>query len=114
MNKKNEFQNVIDEIFEDDIYDICNKIPQGEVTKSLIRAASCFNKKQKTVSFVLGGYHFKISNRVGGFVSCSLNNFTAVSDTLYMPYPNDGEHTTKERFKNLLEMMNEAYYNCVN
>lgn len=110
MNKQ-ELQEVLSEIFEDDIYDICNEIKQDSIISSVTTVAlNLFLGGRKTAVFMLGGYQFKIINRVGGTVSCSRNYYTTVSHTLYKPFPNDGDHSTKECCKNLIEMMNEAWY----
>lgn len=115
MNNKNlPFQEIFDEIFEDEIYDMCDAIEQDAICKKLRYAASQFSRGSRTVLFVLGGYCFKIVNCVNGFVSCSNPDCTGVSRTLYKPFPNDDDHDDKERFKNLIEMMNEAWYSCVN
>lgn len=113
MNSKNlPFQDIFEEIFEDEIYDLCDSIQQDAICDKLRYAAAQFNRGAKVVSFGLGGYFFKINNVVGGFVSCSNPDGTGVSETLYLPYPNDEDHDDKERFTNLVSMMNEAWYLC--
>ena len=113
MNKQ-ELSEILNEVFEDEIYDICDGINQNAIIKSVTTVALNILHGAKTMTFNLGGFQFKVNNRDGGFVSCSLNSYTAVSNTLYMPFPNDGEHDTKECCKNLVEMMNEAWYACNN
>jgi len=109
MNKQ-ELQEVLAEIFEDEIYDICDEIKQDAIISSVTTVALNLSKGMRTIVFMLGGYQFKVINRVGGSVSCSHHDYTTVSDTLYKPFPNDGEHDLKECCKNLVEMMNEAWY----
>lgn len=108
------YQSVIDEIFEDEIYDMCDEISQDGISKKVHYAAAQIGRGSRTVMFSLGGYLFKIVNCVGGFVSCSNPDSTGVSNTLYKPFPNDADHDDRERFKNLIGMMNEAWYLCVN
>lgn len=112
MNKQ-ELHEVLTEIFEDEIYDICDEIKQDAIIKSVTSMALYFAKNGKTMMFNLGGYQFKVSNKVGGFVSCSNDYETSVSRTMYLPFPNDGDHDLKECCKNLLDMMNEAYFSLV-
>lgn len=112
MNSKNlPFQDIFDEIFEDEIYDMCDVIEQDAICNKLRYAAAQFSRGAKVVTFGLDGYFFKVNNVVGGFVSCSNPDETGVSHTLYKPFPNDADHDDKERFTNLVSMMNEAWYN---
>ena len=110
MNKQ-ELKEVICEILQDDIYDICDEIKQDAIISSVTTIALNFSLRGRTTDvFMLGGYQFKVINRVGGTVSCSRNSYTTVSNTLYKPFPNDGDHSTKECCKNLIEMINEAWF----
>lgn len=111
---KNDYQQVLNEIFEDEIYDMCDDIPQESICKKVSYAADQFGRGARTVMFSMNGYLFKIVNCKNGFVSCSNPDCTGVSRTLYKPFPNDGEHEQKECFKNLIDMMNEAWYQCNN
>ena len=114
MIMKNDYQQVLNEIFEDEIYDMCDDISQDAICKVVTCAADQFGRGARTVLFTLSGYFFKVVNCRKGFVSCSNNESTGVSHTLYKPFPNDGEHEQKECFKNLIDMMNEAWYHCNN
>ena len=115
MNNKNlPFQDIFEEIFEDEIYDMTDAIEQDAICNKLRYAAAQFSRGATVVSFGCCGYFFKINNKVGGFVSCSNPDGTGVSNTMYKPFPNDAEHDDKERFKNLIDMMNEAWYLCTN
>jgi len=106
----NELTEILDEIFENEIYDMCDVLPQEVICKKVAYAASQISRKARTVTFVIDGNVFKIVNCIGGFVSCSNADGTGVSRTLHKPFPNDADHDTKERFTNLISMMNEAWY----
>lgn len=110
--KYEELKEILDEIFEDEIYDMAESIPMAFIRRRMLFVSNQFRRGAKTVTFYLGGCVFKINNSFGGFVSCSKDDKTSVSETLYMPFPDDGEHDEKECFKNLLDMMNEAWYAC--
>lgn len=113
-NKYLPFQDIFDEILEDEIYDMMEKIGHDTLCAKLRYAAAQFSRGARTVMFAMNGYLFKIINCVGGSVSCSTPDCTGVSKTLYKPFPNDEDHDDKERFTNLVSMMNEAWYACVN
>lgn len=105
-----EMRKILDEIFEDEFYDMCDEIPQEEIYSRLSTVFFMLNLGSKTQTFKLHGYVFKVYNYYHGWVSCSNSEQTSVSYTEYLPYPNDGEHDKKECYKNLLDMMNEAWY----
>ena len=111
-NMNNEMQEILNEIFEDEIYDMCDEIPQESICKKVSYAASQFGRGARTVMFSISGYLFKIVNCQKGFVSCSNPDETGLSNTCYKPFPNDGDHDMKECCKNLIEMMNESWYLC--
>lgn len=112
MNKE-ELKQILNEIFEDEIYDIVDAFPQEYICDVLCKEEVSLNTKD-VFQFSLGDYIFKVNNTVGGFVSCSDSDHTTVSETLYLPFPNDGEHEPKEMWKNLIDMINEAWYACAN
>lgn len=107
-----ELKAILDEIFEDEIYDMADSISMAMINRRLLFTCNQFRRGTKVVTFRMGDWLFKINNSFGGFVSCSSSDKTAVSNTLYMAFPDDGEHDEKECFKNLLDMMNEAWYSC--
>lgn len=108
----NEFKQTLDEIFEDTIYDMCDELPMASVYNHIDFAVQQLNRGAKVVQFPIAGYHFKINNNIGGFVSCSNSEETGVCSTLHMAFPNDGEHDLREQLENLVDMMNSAYYSC--
>ncbi len=109
-----EFTSILDEIFEDEIYDMYDEIPTEELYSSIEKATFKMNLGARVVSFEVCGYQFKVNNILRGYVSCSNDEQTSVSYTEYLPYPIDGEHDKKECYKNLIDMMNEAWYACNN
>lgn len=114
MSKNLPFQDIFEEIFEDEIYDMTDEISQDMLCKKLRYTAAQISRGSRVVMFNICGYMFKVNNAVGGFVSCSNTDCTGVSRTLYKAFPNDADHSDKERFENLVSMMNEAWYACVN
>ena len=113
MITREELRGILDEIFEDEIYDMVDAIPQEHICDVLCKEEVSLNTRN-VFQFRLGDYIFKVNNTHGGFVSCTDENGTGVSYTLYYAFPNDGEHEPKEMWKNLIDMMNEAWYACVN
>ena len=105
-----EFTEILNEIFEDEIYDMCDVFQREELYYAMERATFQLNMGVKSVEFGLCGFSFKVYNYYHGWVSCSNSEQTSVSYTEYLPYPNDGEHDKKECYQNLRYMMNEAWY----
>lgn len=113
MITREELRGILDEIFEDKIYDMVDAIPQEIICEKLTELDHEITFGSVN-DFELEGFAFRVNNRLGGFVSCSNEEGTGKSDTLYLPFPCDRDHDTKEMFKNLIDMMNEAWYACVN
>lgn len=55
MNKQ-ELQKVLTEIFEDEIYDICDEIKQDAIISSVTTVALNLSNGMRTIVFMLGGY----------------------------------------------------------
>lgn len=101
------------DLLNEEIYDICDEFEPTSVADAVETIVSRLERNlatmSRSVTCELGRYQFKVNNTHGGFVSCSDTDygFTGVSNTLYYPYY-DGE----DGLKNLIEMMNEAFYSC--
>ncbi len=113
MITKEELRGILDEIFEDEIYDMVDAIPQEIICEELTELNEGIGLN-RVKDFMIEDFAFRVNNTHGGFVSCTNENGTGVSYTLYYAFPNDGEHEPKEMWKNLIDMMNEAWYACVN
>ena len=113
MITREELRGILDEIFEDEIYDIIDAIPQEIICEKLTELNEGISLN-RVKDFMIEDFAFRVNNHMGGFVSCTNENGTGISNTLYYAFPMDGEHDTKEMFKNLIDMMNEAWYACVN
>lgn len=114
-----ELRERIEEILHDEWYDILDRV---EVIDFVDAVESVVNGIGEHVSgfriiigsvveCTLGEYNFKVSNTYKGFVSCSDDNGTGVSHTEYYPYYYDSDDPDAG-LKNLIEMMNEAWYLC--
>lgn len=107
-----EFVEILDEIFSEECFDMCDEIPCEEMYSCIEKATFELNLGVKIVDFEVCGFLFRVHNEHRGFVSCSKEDRTSVSYTEYYPYPNDGDHDKKECYKELIDMMNEAWYSC--
>lgn len=111
-----EIREKISELLNDECYDICEEFEPASVAVAVETIISELEQnlaelRTHVATCEFGRYTFKVSNRIGGFVSCSDENGTGVSETLYYPYYYDEDG---DGLKNLIEMMNEAFYHCVN
>lgn len=111
------------ELLNDEIYDICDEFEPTSVADA-VECILCRLKAKEVcnpaclgpvVTCELGSFTFKVSNKHRGFVSCSDNDngCTGVSRTEYYPYYTDDDGSD-DGLKNLIEMMNEAFYACIN
>jgi len=109
-------QRILD-LLNDEIYDICDEFEQQSVAELVIALVGRLERNLATmgrvVSCELGKYIFKVCNKHGGFVSCSdtEEGMTGVSSTMYYPYYQDADDEDAG-LKNLIEMVNEAFYTC--
>lgn len=108
------------ELLENEWYDICDAYEPVSVALLVEELVLRIKSRESdeclgsVVSAQLGSSVFKVNNSLNGFVSCSDvdEGCTGVSNTLYYPYY-EGEDN--DGLKNLLEMVNEAWYaadNC--
>lgn len=109
-----EFKNLLHNIYEDDIYEMFDTLSTDDVSDGICYLIEQLQRGQRAIEFSVSDYTFKVRNFYGGSVSCSDSSCTGVSNTLYYPVPMDSEHDWYDRLKNLIEMMNEAFYHCVN
>ena len=111
-----EIRERISELLNDECYEICEVFEPASVADAVETIISRLEHnladlRTHVAMCELGRYTFKVNNRIGGFVSCSDENGTGVSETRYYPYYYDED---VDGLKNLIEMMNEAFYHCVN
>lgn len=114
--------NDIKEVLSDDCYDIVYDLGEekvAKVVKELIDKLS--DQKKGTISIgkrvevEIDNFQFVLCNKFKGFVSCSNieEGNTSVSRTEYYPYYFDSDDRLAG-LTSLIEMINEAYYSCVN
>ncbi|UKK52693.1 hypothetical protein [Prevotella sp. E2-28] len=113
-------QRILD-LLNDEVYDICDAFTAEEFAGAVISVLSGITEHSEkrpivigqVVTVQLGKYIFKVSNKHKGFVSCSdtENGCTGTSETMYFPYYYDSDDPDAG-LKNLIEMMNEAFYAC--
>lgn len=103
------------ELLNDEIYDICDVFTPDEIAEELASVVDELNNGESTGEFSLGVYLFWVLNKQDGIVSCSNTEegCTGVSRTLYFPFYEDDDDPDAG-LKNLIEMVNEAWYACVN
>lgn len=109
MERLNE---IVDELLSNEVYDITEEIPVEEFAKAVVSAVLTMRIFEHC-SVKLRGYQFKMGNRAKS-VSCSDGCCTGVSHTEYKVYWEDDDDYNEDAVKNLAEMMNEAWYACVN
>lgn len=115
-------QRILD-LLNDEVYDICEDFTMEEVADLVNDIVTKIQKRVTPYSISLcgqitanlGKYQFDVSQRLKGTVSCSDTEEveTAVSKTAYFPYYYDSEDPDAG-LKNLIEMINESWYHCVN
>lgn len=103
---------MIRELLNDEVYDMMDDFSEDLVVKVVAQAVMglrIFN----VFSFKLGDFRFKLSN-YNKSVSCSDDSCTGVSRTQYKVYWEEDDDFNRDAVKNLIEMINESYYHCVN
>lgn len=114
--------NDIKEVLSNECYDIVEDLGEEKVVKivkqlvdQLYDPAKAVISIGKQVSTSCGRFSITLCNRHKGFVSvsnCNRGN-TSVSRTEFYPYYFDSDDRLAG-LTNLVEMINEAYYDCVN
>jgi hypothetical protein len=103
--------------------DMLDKFPEEEIADLVTDIAMKLGtRKGKVIVYPLtscGGvknYQIKVSNTLGGFVSCADEDTgdTGVSETLYYPFFVDDEEGVIAGLRSLVEMINEAWYHANN
>ena len=110
-----ELNEMISEFLNDEIYDMMDEFSDDDVVEAVGRAVRGM-RIFGVFSLKLGGYRFKMSN-YNKSVSCSTDDCTGVSRTEFKVYweeeESDGSTYNPDGVKNVIEMMNEAYYHCI-
>jgi hypothetical protein len=103
--------------------DMLEKFDETEIADIVTEIATLLGtRKGRVIDYsytTCGGiltYNFKVSNTHGGFVSCTCEETgtTGVSRTTYYPYICDSDEETIYPLCGLMEMVNEAWYQCNN
>ena len=103
--------------------DMLEKFDEEEIADAVLEIATKLGtRKGRTIDYSLvscGGvkrYQIKVSNTHGGFVSCTDEDTgdTGVSRTMYYPFFIDDEEGALAGLQSLVEMINEAWYQCNN
>lgn len=106
------------EYINDELLDMLDEFTEQEIADAVLAIASHLSLPAKEVSYSLssdGGiwdYQIKVSNTLRGFVSCSNDECTGVSRTLYYPFFKDDEDGYFAGLCSLVSMINEAWYLC--
>ena len=111
------------ELLNDVVYEICDEFGNERVAELVIEIVDKINNHVtprrisigEPVDVEIGKFQFRVNNRHQGFVSCSdtEEGCTGLSETMYFPYYHDSDDPDAG-LRNLIEMLNEAYYACVN
>jgi hypothetical protein len=98
---------MLDEFTDDEIANLCIRIANCFLLGVKVRIVPIYSKKANK------GYCLKVNNNIKGFVSCSNDKSTGVSNTEYRPfYTDDPEDGAFIGLCSLASMINEAWYQC--
>ena len=108
------------EFINDENLDMLDEFSAQQIANVVIYMADAFKHGNKVVQMPLfskmanKGYFLKANNNYQGFVSVSHIEQTGVSRTEYYPFFTDEDEGDFAGLCSLAQMINEAWYSCVN
>lgn len=106
---KVKYREIIEEILEDENYDMYDEFDKETIIKFVLDVIPMvFHIKDVTI----GDYNVRVVNKQSGsFVSVSSDDYTGLSESCYYIFM-DRFKPSKSDIESLLSMTNEAWYTC--
>ena len=107
---------LVDYIYDENL-DIMDVVPAEKFAPQVIAIAKKLLLKEQAYGAIEGDgckWNVMVNNVTNGFVSVSNDEATGVSRTLYKPFYKDNDEGWLAGLKNLVDMINEAWYHCEN
>lgn len=108
------------EFINEENLDMLDEFSAQQIANVVINMAEAFKHGNKVVQMPLfskmthKGYFLKVNNNYQGFVSVSHIEQTGISRTEYYPFFADEDEGDFAGLCSLAQMINEAWYSCVN